>query len=88
MIVRIPINVECYAGGRGAETPRALHLEGRHREVESVLDRWYEGGVEPGRPAVEYFKLRTGDDELLIVRYESDSHAWFLVSESSQDTSS
>lgn len=81
MITRIPINVECYAGGRGAESPRALHLAGERLVVEAITDRWYQGGVDPEAPVAEYFKVRVAGGRLLIICYEPASHAWFLVSE-------
>ena len=34
------VRVECYAGHRGEETPRALAFDGRRVEVAEVLDSW------------------------------------------------
>ena len=81
VISRVPINVECYAGGRAAETPRAVHLAGERFAVADIVDRWYEGGVDPTVPRAEYFKVRTDQDAVFVIRYEPESHAWYLVSE-------
>lgn len=35
----VPAAVECYAGGKGEETPRAVVLDGRRLEVVAVLSR-------------------------------------------------
>ena len=36
------IKVECYAGYRGAETPRIVWFKSRKVEIKQVLDRWLE----------------------------------------------
>jgi hypothetical protein len=38
----MPIKVECYAGYRGAETPRVIWFKSRKIEIKQVLDRWLE----------------------------------------------
>lgn len=66
------IRVECYAGHRGEETPRALLLDGRRVEVVEVLDRWL---------ALDhrYFKLKGDDGDIYIVRHSSVSDDWELT---------
>ncbi len=76
----IPIRVECYSGSRADEEPRAVHLGGERLEVEDILDRWYQGGVEPGEPAAAYFKVRVGV-RTLVVKHDTDHHAWYLMAE-------
>lgn len=44
------IAVECYSGHKANERPVAFTFQGRHWEVAEILDRWYEGGIEAGRP--------------------------------------
>ncbi|MBN1836801.1 MAG: hypothetical protein JW820_13180 [Spirochaetales bacterium] len=61
MMAPVPVRVECHSGCRGEAYPTAVHLEGQRRTVTEILDRWYEGGAEPGAPAVGYFKVRTPD---------------------------
>ena len=46
------IHVECYSGHKANERPVAFIYEGRRREVEEIVDRWYEGGVDPGWTAI------------------------------------
>jgi hypothetical protein len=50
----LAVRVECYAGHRGEQTPRALILGDRRIVVSEVLDAWL-------APEHRYFKLR-GDD--------------------------
>jgi hypothetical protein len=64
------IGVECYAGHRGEETPRALTLGDRRVTVVDVLDRWL-------APDHRYFKLRGDDGDIYIVRHSD--RGWELT---------
>lgn len=66
------IEVRCYAGYRGEETPRELQLGRRRIVVESVLDRWL-------APDHRYFKLRGDDGGEYIVRHDPHLASWELV---------
>ena len=46
----IPVKVNCSAGYKAEESPRAFWWQDRRIEVEEVVDRWYQGGVDPGQP--------------------------------------
>jgi hypothetical protein len=71
------ISVECYSGHRADERPVAFRLRDRRFEVEQIVDRWYEGGVEPGRPELHYFKIRTNDGQLFLLRHDVLFDVWF-----------
>ena len=50
------IRVECYAGYRGEETPRAFWLGDNRLEVKEVLDRWLapeQRGIHLSRDALQ-----------------------------------
>ena len=64
------IDVECYSGHRADERPAAFTLGGRRFEVEEIVDRWYEGGLEPTRPELHYFKVRTTGRQLFLLRHD------------------
>jgi hypothetical protein len=81
MIFCIPIRVDCYSGYRADETPRALSWGGRRLAVLEVLDRWYQGEVDPQAPSADYFKVLTEDGKRHIIKHERVSHVWCLVSE-------
>jgi hypothetical protein len=70
------VEVECYSGHRANERPLAFTFEGRRWEVVEVIDWWYEGGVRPGRPALDYFKVKTAEGRVFLLRYNSLFDAW------------
>lgn len=70
--------VEAYAGYRGEESPRTVRHRGRSFRVAEVLDRWYEGGVDPEKLLVTYFRVRTTDGAELILKYEEETGRWYL----------
>ena len=65
------LGVECYAGYKGEQTPRALMLGDRRIDVVEVLDQWL-------APDHRYFKVRGDDGDTYIVRQDSSSGAWTL----------
>ena len=68
----LEIRVECYAGHRGEQTPRALVLGDRRIEIVEVVDQWL-------APDHRYFKLRCDDGAVYIVRHDAQSQAWELT---------
>jgi hypothetical protein len=70
------VEVECYSGYRADERPVAFTLDGQRWEVREVVDRWYEGGLSPGRPVLNYFKVLTTEGRVFLLRYNSLFNAW------------
>lgn len=68
----ITIEVECYAGHRGEETPRRFHLGERTIEVAEVLDQWL-------APDHRYFKLRGRGGTTYLLRHDEVSGRWELI---------
>ncbi len=66
------VTVECIAGHRGEETPRALAFDGRRVEVAEVLDRWLS-------PDHSYFKVVGGDGALYILRHDVARGLWSVT---------
>lgn len=66
------IEVECYAGHRGEQTPRTLILACRRIAVAEVLDAWL-------APEHRYFKLRGDDGDTYVVRHDERSATWELT---------
>jgi len=78
------ITVECYSGYKVNERPVAFTCRGRHRRITEIIDQWYEGGVEPDRPASDYFKVRTEEGDIFLLRYNSLFDAWSLFHQTSK----
>ena len=72
------IQVECYSGYKVNERPIAFTYQGSRSEVSEIVDRWYEGGIKPDQPAIDYFKVRTTDGSVCILRYLSAFDAWSM----------
>jgi len=72
------IKVECYSGYKANERPVAFIFQGSRREVQEIIDRWYEGGPESNFPEIDYFKVRTADGQVFILRYQSLFDAWSI----------
>jgi len=68
----LPIKVNCYAGYRGEQAPRALAIGGNTVKVKSILDRWLS-------PDHRYFKLIDMDECLYIIRHDVNTQVWELV---------
>jgi hypothetical protein len=66
------VEVECYAGYRADETPRALRMGARRILVVEVVDRWL-------GPDHRYFKLRGDDGATYIVRHDTERDDWQLT---------
>ena len=66
------IQVDCYAGYRGEETPRRIRMATYKIDVKTVLDRWI-------APDHRYFKLLGEDDATYIIRHDTVKSQWELV---------
>jgi hypothetical protein len=66
------ISVECYAGHRGEETPRAFTLHGRRIEIAEVTDRWL-------APDHRYFKATGSEGHTYILRHDTRADRWELT---------
>jgi hypothetical protein len=68
----LSVTVECYAGHRGEETPRAVLLGERRIEVASLIDRWL-------APDHRYFKFMDPSGDTYIVRHDVATATWELT---------
>ena len=75
----IPIQVECYAGGKADETPRRFNSRGQTIELVEVLDRWHQVESKPEWPRADYFKMRTVDGQEYLLKHDLESGDWLLV---------
>lgn len=73
------VEVECYAGYKANETPRAFFRNGRRIRVAEVLDRWYEGGVSRRAVRQDYYRVLTVEGDVAILRYNYVFQRWALM---------
>jgi hypothetical protein len=73
-----PVLVECYSGYKANERPVAFMFNGFRREISEILDRWYEGGMKSDAPVIDYFKVKTSDGNVFILRYDIQSDEWAI----------
>jgi hypothetical protein len=73
------IRVECYAGYRGEEEPRAFTLGKQRIEVASILDRWL-------APDHRYFKVAGSDGNTYVLRHDEATGDWTLGAFRRSDT--
>lgn len=66
------IEVECYAGYRGEETPRRFRMGTNQIEVIKVLDHWL-------APDHRYFKVLGDDNAVYILRHDTEKWTWELT---------
>jgi len=68
----IRINVNCYSGYRGEETPRSILISGQKIEVVDILDMWL-------APDHRYFKFTGSDGGVYIIRHDVGKYSWELT---------
>ena len=68
----IAVEVECYSGYMGEQTPRVLRLGEQRIDVAEVVDQWL-------APTHRYFKLLGKDGHTYIVRHDVVTSAWELT---------
>ena len=66
------IRVECYAGHRAEEEPRAFTLGATRLAVIEILDRWM-------APEHRYFKVKAQDGRTFVLRHDTASGDWELA---------
>ena len=72
------VRVEAYAATKAAEEPRAFELGGERVEVEEVIDRWLGSTEDPTDSSQDYFRVRTADGAVRMLRYNRIFHAWAI----------
>lgn len=68
----LAIQVECYDGYRGEESPRRFFLNHRQINVVTILDRWL-------APDHRYFKVKSDDGATYIIRHDVTTGQWELT---------
>jgi len=63
---------------KGAQEPVRFVWRGEEHFVEEVIDRWYEGGVDPTRMPMLYFRVKTRSGRIFLIRYHEFFRAWSI----------
>ncbi len=72
------IEVECYSGYKGEESPRAFTYLGKKYQISEIVDRWYEEKKDPRAPRHNYFKVKTTEGEAFLIRHTPRFQGWTL----------
>jgi hypothetical protein len=79
MTTPVPVSVECHSGYRADEYPKSFYREDKKYEIKEILDRWYQGDLNPEYPVANYFKILTTSGEQYLLKHEVDRDKWFMV---------
>lgn len=63
---------------KGAQEPVSFEWRGRRFRVAQVMDRWYEGRLDSTRFPMMYFRVKTEDGRVVILRYHEFFRAWSI----------
>ncbi len=74
-----PIEVQCYAGATGNETPRAVVQAGRRREVTQVIKRWIEEARDPAAGRRRWYRVELHDGTVATIYFDLALDMWFLT---------
>jgi hypothetical protein len=66
------VTVECYAGHKREERPRAFTLGDRGVVVDEILDCWL-------APDHRYFKVKGDDEHTYVIRHDVIAGRWELT---------
>jgi hypothetical protein len=69
----LPVHVDAYSGHKANERPLSFYLDEETYDIASIEDRWLD-------PDAEYFKVRTTDAKVFLLRYAEREDAWTLQS--------
>jgi len=78
MIKIYPITVECYSGYKADEYPRAFTLENKRYEIKEVIDRWYQGYLNPEFPEANYFRIETACGNRFLLKHDLKNDKWYV----------
>ncbi len=73
------IRVECYAGYKADESPRRFFWQDRWVEIEEIVDRWHQGGVDLEWPVADYFRVVVADKSQYLLKHDLESGDWYRV---------
>lgn len=76
----VPIIVESHSGYKAGEYPICFYWMNIRFEIREISDRWYQTQITPESPLSNYFKIRTSNMSIFILKHDLETDRWFLVS--------
>ena len=73
-----PVLVECCSVDKANERPVAFFVRGRRWEIRETIDPWYESSMKSDAPVIDYFKVKTSEGNVFILRYDMQSDEWAI----------
>jgi len=73
-----PTRVIAYSGYRSEEYPKGFYLNNQYLEIVEIVDRWYAGTIRSDDPIQHYFKVRSVDGRLFLMKYLPLEDVWFF----------
>ena len=73
------IDVSTHSGFKADERPVSFIWRDKQYRIEAIIDRWYEGGIKAGTPALNYFKVSADTGSQYLLRYNSLFDAWAIA---------
>ncbi|SPF51367.1 conserved hypothetical protein [Syntrophobacter sp. SbD1] len=64
---------------KGAQEPISFVWRGEEHLIEQVVDRWYEGSIDSTRMPLVYFRVKTRQGEIFLIRCHELFRAWSIV---------
>ncbi len=72
------VEVSSRSGYKADEYPLSFQWDGIRFDIKEILDRWYQGDLNPEFPSAHYYKVKTSDDKIYILKHEINPDQWFL----------
>ena len=63
---------------KAPQEPVSFVWHGEEHFIEEVVDKWYEGGIDPTRLPMLYFRVKTRSGEIFLIRYHEFFRAWSI----------
>jgi hypothetical protein len=79
LIFEIIEDVKTYSGSKQDEYPLEFIFRDTHYQVSEIIDRWYESGIRAGTPIYNYFKVRTDENAVFIMRHNQRHDSWAVL---------
>jgi hypothetical protein len=73
------IEVYAYSGYKSNERPKSFRLRGKVCNIVEIIDRWYEGSMDPPGYHMNYFKVKTDDGTQYVLRYNGLFDVWSIM---------